>query len=112
MLFILSRFLETLFKGNIMPIQMTEQLAEAGLLLGVGMSVVFGFLILLIGGIHAIAWYCRKFPSPEVLAPKSRKRNAQNQTKSNSQSSSSVSPQVSAAISAAVHTHRHTTLKS
>ncbi len=40
-----------------MSTQMTEQLIEAGVLLGVGLSVVFAFLILLIGGLHAIAWY-------------------------------------------------------
>ena len=100
-----------------MPTQMTEQLAEAGVLLGVGMSVVFAFLILLIGGIHAIAWYCRKFPSDEIITPSPRHRATLNQTNSNlnlnlsNNATSSVSPQIAAAITAAVHTHRHTTLK-
>jgi oxaloacetate decarboxylase gamma subunit len=94
-----------------MPTQMTEQLAEAGILLGVGMSVVFSFLILLIGGIHAIAWYCRKFPSEEAQQSSSRPRVQQNQANSSSKPTSPVSPQIAAAIAAAVHTHRHTTLK-
>jgi oxaloacetate decarboxylase gamma subunit len=75
------------------------------------MSVVFAFLILLIGGIHAIAWYCRKFPSAEVSQPSPRHRSTQNQTNTNNKATSSVSPQIAAAIAAAVHTHRHTTLK-
>ncbi|MFT4731641.1 MAG: oxaloacetate decarboxylase gamma subunit [Gammaproteobacteria bacterium] len=92
-----------------MSIQMTDQLIEAGVLLGVGMSVVFAFLILLIGGIHAIAWFCRKFPSDVVTPQASQNRVVQN---NNRKSPTSVSPQVAAAITAAVHTHRHTTLKS
>ncbi|WP_412972773.1 OadG family protein [Glaciecola sp. MF2-115] len=94
-----------------MPTQMTEQLAEAGVLLGVGMSVVFAFLILLIGGIQAIAWYCRKFPSAEIVQASPRHRPTQNQSNTNNKATSSVSPQIAAAITAAVHTHRHTTLK-
>jgi oxaloacetate decarboxylase gamma subunit len=92
-----------------MSTQMTNQLIEAGALLGVGMSVVFAFLILLIGGIHSIAWFCRKFPSDEVTPQAAQNRVIQN---NNGKSPTSVSPQVAAAITAAVHTHRHTTLKS
>jgi oxaloacetate decarboxylase gamma subunit len=92
-----------------MSTQMTDQLIEAGVLLGVGMLVVFAFLILLIGGIHAIAWFCRKFPSDSVTPLASQNRIVQN---NNRKSPTSVSPQVAAAITAAVHTHRHTTLKS
>jgi len=92
-----------------MSTQMNDQLIEAGVLLAVGMSVVFAFLILLIGGIHAIAWFCRKFPSAEVTPHAAQNRSIQN---NNKKSPTSVSPQVAAAITAAVHTHRHTTLKS
>ena len=97
-----------------MSTQMADQLAEAGVLLAVGMSVVFAFLILLIAGIHAIAWYCRKFPSDEVVAHAPRNRASQNkpQPTNTNKSSTVVSPQVAAAIAAAVHTHRHNTLKS
>lgn len=92
-----------------MSTQMNDQLLEAGVLLAVGMSVVFAFLILLIGGIHTIAWFCRKFPSDEVTPYATQNRAAQN---INNKSPTSVSPQVAAAITAAVHTHRQTTLKS
>ena len=44
---------------------MTEQLNEAGMLLAVGMAVVFSFLTLLIAGVHGIAWFVRVFPEPE-----------------------------------------------
>jgi oxaloacetate decarboxylase gamma subunit len=91
-----------------MSTQMNDQLIEAGVLLAVGMSVVFAFLILLIGGIHAIAWFCRKFPSAEVTPHAAQNRGIQN---NNKKPPTSVSPQVAAAITAAVHTHRHTTLK-
>jgi oxaloacetate decarboxylase gamma subunit len=96
-----------------MPTQMTDQLVEAGVLLAVGMSVVFAFLTLLIGGVYLISWYCRKFPSSE--APKHAMQNAGQQKHIDSSSqkpSTSVSPQIAAAISAAVHTHRQSTLKS
>lgn len=86
---------------------MVEQLTEAGILLGVGMSVVFTFLTLLIVGIHAIAWFCRTFPSPEQT-PDIRPHQTQN---NNKKASSTVSPEIAAAITAAVHTHRHTTSK-
>ncbi len=89
-----------------MDTQMTDQLIEAGVLLAVGMSVVFAFLTLLIAAIHAIAWFCRAFPSAEIESPKSHQKKVSNNT-----SSTSVRPQIAAAITAAVHTHRHTTLR-
>ncbi len=94
-----------------MSTEMTGQLIEAAVLLAVGMSVVFAFLVLLIGGIHAIAWFCRKYPSEEATPNTPKKRAASNQAAKN-KLPASVSPQVAAAITAAVHTHRHTTLKS
>jgi oxaloacetate decarboxylase gamma subunit len=102
-----------------MSTQMNDQLMEAGILLAVGMSVVFAFLILLIAGIHGIAWFCRKYPSAEVIPHAAHNRTIQDRTiqdrttqDNNKKSPTSVSPQVAAAITAAVHTHRHTTLKS
>lgn len=92
-----------------MSMQMKDQLVEAGVLLAVGMSVVFAFLILLIGGIHTIAWFCRKFPSAEVIPYTTTNPDTQN---NNIKQPTSVSPQVVTAITAAVHIHRHTTLKS
>lgn len=91
-----------------MDTQMTDQLMEAGVLLAVGMSVVFAFLTLLIAAIHAIAWFCRAFPSDESGSQNSHQKKPQHK---NNQITTSVSPQISAAIAAAVHTHRHTTLK-
>jgi oxaloacetate decarboxylase gamma subunit len=90
-----------------MSTQMNDQLMQAGILFGVGMSVVFAFLILLIAGIHGIAWFCRKYPSTEVISHAAQNCTIQN----NKKSTTSVSPQVAAAITAAVHTHRNTTLK-
>jgi oxaloacetate decarboxylase gamma subunit len=86
---------------------MTEQLAEASILLSVGMTVVFAFLTFLIAGIHAIAWFCRTFPSTEdeLTAVKKQTKRTNNVT------STAVSPHIAAAITAAVHTHRHTTIK-
>jgi oxaloacetate decarboxylase gamma subunit len=95
-----------------MSTQMNDQLMEAGLLLAVGMSVVSAFLILLIAGIHSIAWFCRKYPSAEIISHAAHTRSIQDRTiQDNNKSPTSVSPQVAAAIIAAVHTHRHTTLK-
>jgi oxaloacetate decarboxylase gamma subunit len=47
-----------------MDTNITSALAEAAVLLGVGMVVVFMFLSLLIGSIHVISWLCSKFPEP------------------------------------------------
>lgn len=95
-----------------MSSQMTEQLVEAAVLLGVGMSVVFVFLTMLIGGIHIISWYCRKFPSPEAISVQHPTNQQQDTHNKNNKSPTSVNPQIAAAISAAVHAHRHTTLNS
>lgn len=85
---------------------MKEQLLEAGLLLGVGMTVVFCFLTLLIGGIHSIAWFARTFPEPEQAS--SKKHPSYTQTKNNNKTATptTVNPTIIAAITAAVHTHR------
>ena len=81
---------------------MGEQLVEAAVLLGVGMTVVFAFLILLIGGVNAIAWFVKKFPEPT----KGANNNAPTYNKNTNTASSTVDPAIEAAITAAVHTHR------
>ena len=75
-------------------------LLEAGMLLLVGMSVVFLFLTLLIGAVNLIAWACAKFPEDElpVLNRRNRATPAANQ--------SGVSAPVVAAITAAVDQYR------
>jgi oxaloacetate decarboxylase gamma subunit len=100
---------------------MVDQLVEASVLLGVGMSVVFAFLTLLIGGIHAIAWFERTFPTPpeqNKARPRSAgsinknsNKSANNNAVANNNNPTTVSPQIAAAISAAVNTHRQTTSK-
>ncbi|MFT6268464.1 MAG: oxaloacetate decarboxylase gamma subunit [Alphaproteobacteria bacterium] len=84
---------------------MTEQLAEAGMLLGVGMTVVFAFLTLLIGGIHSIAWLSNLFPYPESTSRKNS-RPTYKQNKKNDSTTTTVDPNIVAAISAAVNAHR------
>jgi oxaloacetate decarboxylase gamma subunit len=90
---------------------MTEQLIEAAVLLGVGMSVVFGFLTLLIGGIQAIAWFERKFPSPVPAIKTSNNNNNNSSTQTtvrpNQSNTQNVSNEVVAAISAALNIHRN-----
>lgn len=81
---------------------MGEQLMEAAVLLGVGMSVVFAFLILLIGGVNAIAWFVKKFPGPTASA----NNNAPRYNKKASLAPTTVEPAIATAINAAVHTHR------
>ena len=81
---------------------MGEQLMEAAVLLGVGMTVVFAFLILLIGGVNAIAWFVRKFPEPSSSA----NDNAPNYNKKASLALATVDPAIATAIGAAVNTHR------
>jgi len=83
---------------------MADQLSEAGILLAVGMTVVFAFLSLLIGGIHSIAWFCRAFPSAEV-AQSGPPRLPNNNSKISP--TTTVSPQIKAAIQTAVNLHRH-----
>ncbi|WP_371192754.1 OadG family protein [Glaciecola sp. SC05] len=77
---------------------MNELLIEAAVLLGVGMSVVFAFLSMLIGGIKLIAWYAAKYPSPTQTNIIHNKNNVLPTT--------TVKPDIVAAISAAVHIHQ------
>jgi oxaloacetate decarboxylase gamma subunit len=84
---------------------MSNQLAEAGVLMGVGMTVVFAFLILLIGGIHSIAWIANLFPQPEVMTHKNSKPKYNKITSS----PTTVDPKIVKAITAAVNTHRRAT---
>ncbi|GBL04012.1 OadG family protein [Glaciecola sp. KUL10] len=87
---------------------MAEQLTEAGMLLAVGMSVVFAFLTLLIGGIKGIAWYCKMFPSPEDTTSSANNSNThKNNNIAPTPAQATVSPQIKAAIQTAVNLHRH-----
>ncbi|GEM_PF-4140052 len=79
---------------------MFEQLTEAALLMSVGMTVVFCFLILLLGGIHAIALYVAKFPGSEEKHIKPLA------DVSKTVGNHDISPNVVAAISAAIRIHR------
>lgn len=85
---------------------MGEQLAEAGILLGVGMSVVFAFLTLLIGGIHSIAWFSRLYPQTQDSA--SKRISPKYKQNNKNPKPTTVDSKVVAAINAAVHTHRRT----
>lgn len=84
---------------------MTEQLIEAAVLLAVGMSVVFAFLTLLIGGIHSIAWFANLFPYPQEKTNNSVPKYSRDKYAN----STAVDPTLVAAISAAVHKHRSNT---
>ncbi|MEM0909997.1 MAG: OadG family protein [Pseudomonadota bacterium] len=80
---------------------MVEQLTEAAMLMMVGMVVVFTFLSLLMGGIHAIALFVRKFPAPStetVISSAEPMQNDGNQR---------ISSGKVAAITAAIHLHRN-----
>lgn len=79
---------------------MSEQLAEAGMLMGVGMTVVFAFLTLLIAGIHSIAWLAKLLPEAEQ---KEHTKTKANYSKKNL---ITVDSNIKAAISAAVNAHR------
>lgn len=89
---------------------MSEQLAEAGILMGVGMSVVFAFLTLLIGGVHSIAWFARVFPQAPVSAHKNSVPKYSQNNKNNS-TPTTVDPNIVKAITAAVNTHRRNSAK-
>ncbi|MDM7860091.1 OadG family transporter subunit [Alteromonas sp. ASW11-36] len=81
---------------------LTSQLAEAGVLMGVGMLSVFIFLAILIIAMLMLGKLVAKFPGqPEQIA--------QRQTASPPilPSSNTVPQPVIAAISAAVHQHRN-----
>lgn len=72
-------------------------LFEAAYLMGVGMFVVFLFLILLIGATNLIAWIISQYPEDYVnVSPKSSVKDKQG-----------LSNDVVAAITAAVHQHRN-----
>ena len=81
---------------------LTSQLAEAGVLMGVGMVSVFLFLAILIIGMVALGKFVAKFPGPAEQVPE---RPAQRPSKA--PNSSTVPPSVIAAISSAVHQHRN-----
>ncbi|WP_395342084.1 OadG family protein [Ningiella sp. W23] len=83
---------------------MADQLMEAGILLGVGMLVVFSFLIMLIGGIQCIAWFERRYPSPNEESLSSQKQFKQNNNKNSP--TTDIAPDIVAAISGALHMHR------
>ena len=42
-------------------------LGEAATLMLTGMVFVFAFLALLIAGVKAIAWYCRRYPGLSLI---------------------------------------------
>lgn len=81
---------------------MGEQLVEAAVLLGVGMSVVFAFLILLIGGVNAIAWFAKTFPEPTAATF----NGAPTYNKKTNTAPATVEPAIASAIGAAINTHR------
>ena len=73
-------------------------LVEAGLLMAIGMVVVFLFLSLLIFAINLLAKFAEAFPDKETSspAPVAPKNNSNNK----------VSPQVVAAIGAAIKNYK------
>ncbi|MDN4503892.1 OadG family transporter subunit [Alteromonadaceae bacterium BrNp21-10] len=77
--------------------EISELLRESALLMVVGMTVVFVFLIILIGAVNLIGAICAKFPEarPDTFNGKP------SPVKANGVSSSVV-----AAITAAIHQHR------
>ncbi len=81
---------------------MTEQLLEAANLMGVGMTVVFAFLTLLIGGIHGVAWFSNLFPEAPIAVNKSGSKYNKNKRST----PTTVDPKVVVAITAAIHAHR------
>lgn len=82
---------------------MLDQLVEAAVLLAVGMTVVFSFLTMLIGGVTLIAWYAQANKDDQGKQSNQNNNNQNNKIKS---SSTTVKPDIVAAISAAVHIHR------
>ena len=83
-----------------MNAEVQQLLLDAGLLLLVGMAVVFLFLSLLIGAVSLISKVCRRFPeavSHVTTAATPRKPNV----------AAGISAAEVAAISAAIHQHRN-----
>lgn len=98
-------FLTDEYMSELFGVAMAEQLLEAGILLGVGMSVVFVFLTLLIGGIHCIAWIGRQFPEPVKI--NTQNTSASSQASATKKGTSTAVPDaIVKAITAAIHTHR------
>lgn len=85
-----------MFEGS----DMAEQLIEAGILLAVGMAVVFTFLTMLIGGIHLISWVHKTLPYEITDTP------ANNNYKAQPKPPTTINPNIVDAITAAVNQHR------
>lgn len=81
---------------------MTEQLYDAAMLFGVGMTVVFAFLSLLIGAIKVISWFVQTTTKPELAVALSKTELPQHKNKG-----TTVNLDILAAISAAVHVHQN-----
>lgn len=76
--------------------ELYSQLQDAGLLLVVGMVVIFTFLGLLIGAVSLISLFCRKFPGAAPAGTEARFPVARK----------GPSPTLVAAITTAVHQYR------
>lgn len=77
----------------------TDLLYETFWLLIIGMTVVFSFLIMLIGGVKLIEKFCAAFPETEST-------NQPTYPPTSQPEESGVSPQIVAAITAALHQYR------
>lgn len=77
--------------------EITSLLLDAALLLGVGMSVVFIFLSILIAVIHGIRMLDNALPNTEVAAVAATKRKP---------AATDVSPAIVAAVTSAIHQYR------
>ncbi len=98
-------FINDDYLSNLFGVAMAEQLLEAGILLGVGMTVVFVFLTLLIVGIHCVAWIAKQFPEPEK-GNLSHSNAPPQTTTSASKTPNALPDPIVKAITAAIHTHR------
>ena len=87
-----------------MQSSISDLLVEAATLMVVGMTVVFVFLVILIGAIHLIAFINTKLPD-EAIIPHKTKRNSASAVKTGV-ATNNESGAVKAAISAAVHQYR------
>ncbi|AWL12684.1 Oxaloacetate decarboxylase [Saliniradius amylolyticus] len=81
--------------------EVSALLADAGMLMLTGMSVVFIFLVLVIGAIHLIGVVHRLLPATESDEAPAMRSPAQSAT------TGKPSQAVIAAISAAIHQHRN-----
>mgnify|MGYP000454051074 CR=1 FL=1 len=86
---------------------MNEQLMEAAVLMAVGMTVVFAFLSLLIGGIYTITAIHSYLPTEKPSAVKSASKLV-----SRTNNSIEISPQIETAIQTAINAHRQQSSKS